>query len=146
MNKRLSYFTGVLLVSLVACAYGAEEANRPVPPSPTSAEAAQFGYASPEAALSALRERPDVAISQQGGWTIVDDKANFALWSFTPPDHPAHPAAIKRVMVQSEAGDISVVMTAKCGGPKEACDKLISEFRAMNDSMRQRVQSRLKGQ
>jgi hypothetical protein len=81
MNRRLVNFAGVLLVGLVVCAYGAEETNRPAPPSPTSTKATQFGYTSPEAAVSSLRERSDVVISQQGGWTIVDDKANFALWA-----------------------------------------------------------------
>lgn len=146
MYRFLVYLAWILPISLALTAHGAEETTRTVPPSPTSIEATQFGYASPEAALNALQKRPGVIVTKQGGWTIADDKENFVFWSFTPLDHPAHPAAIKRVMAQSTTGDISVVMTAKCGGPKEACDKLISEFRAMNDRMHEQVQSKLKGQ
>jgi hypothetical protein len=89
--------------------------------------------------LAALRAKPGVSITQQDGWTIAEDRENDTVWSFTPSDHPAHPAAIKRALVKT--GDtISLVMSAKCGASKAACDKLIDEFRAMNERVRENLQ------
>jgi hypothetical protein len=42
--------------------------------------------------LQALRARHDVDISVQGGWTIVNDRANNTLWSFAPEGNPAYRA------------------------------------------------------
>ena len=120
-----------LLISAAFAVSGAIAAEEP--PSPDSPEATQFGYPSPEAALAALRELPGVSVYQQGGWTIADDKLHFSLWSFTPSNHPAHPTAIKRVIVKAPNGNISVTMIARCGAAKSACDELIAEFRAQND-------------
>jgi hypothetical protein len=133
-----------LLISAAFAVSGAIAAEGP--PAPDSPEATQFGYPSPEAALAALRERPGVSVYQQGGWTIADDKLNFSLWSFTPPDHPAHPTAIKRVIVKAPNGDISVTMIARCGAEKSACDKLIAEFRAVNDRMAETIRKEQGGQ
>lgn len=133
-----------LLISAAFAVSGAIAAEGP--PAPDSPEATQFGYPSPEAALAALRERPGVSIYQQGGWTIADDKLNFSLWSFTPPNHPAHPTAIKRVIVKTPNGDISVTMIARCGAEKSACDKLIAEFRAQNDRIGERIRKEQGGQ
>ena len=103
-----------------------------------------IGYPSVAAALEALKARPDVKISAQNGWTIVDDRATGTLWSFTPPNHPAHPAAVKRTVVE-RAGEVFVEMSALCQASKVACDKLIAEFRDLNEAMvqamRRKVQS-----
>jgi hypothetical protein len=93
------------------------------------------GYPTVDAALKALRARNDVNISVRDGWTIVDDPAN-TIWSFTPPDHPAHPAVVKRAVV-SRGGEVGLDMTALCQASKVACDKLIEEFKAMNLRMSQ---------
>ena len=114
-------------------------------PAPDSAEATQFGYPNAEIALSALRERSGVSIYQQGGWTIVDDKPNYTLWSFTPPDHPAHPTGVKRVLVKAPNGDISVMMTARCRASRPVCDKLIGEFQELNTRMAESMRSRKQG-
>jgi hypothetical protein len=112
------------------------------PPTPDSTEATQFGYSSPEAALTALRGRPGVSIYQQGGWTVVNDRLNYTLWSFTPPDHPAHPAGVKRVIVKAPNGDISIMMTASCGASEAACDELMDEFVELNNRMAQSIRSK----
>jgi hypothetical protein len=129
----LSVMRCLLLWLAFGCLTAAKAAD--TMPAPDSPEATQFGYPNPDAALAALRQSPGVKIYQQGGWTIVDDRPHYTLWSFTPPEHPAHPAGVKRVLVKAPNGDISVMMTAKCYGTKAACDKLIDEFRALNDRM-----------
>ena len=97
-----------------------------------------IGYPTVAAALEALRASPDAKFSVQGGWTIVDDRATGSIWSFTPPDHPAYPAAVKRTVVQRN-GKAYVDMQALCQASKAACDKLIVEFRDMNEKAAQAV-------
>jgi hypothetical protein len=100
-----------------------------------------IGYPTVAAALDALRARSDVKISVRGGWTVVDDRPANTFWSFTPPNHPAHPAAVKRTIVPRDGG-IYVDMTALCQASKVACDKLITEFKELNERMTQSMRSK----
>lgn len=63
-----------------------------------------IGYSSVSEALQALQARPDAKISVHQGWTIVDvnNGKDMTLWSFAPEDHPAHPAAIKRDILEKD--------------------------------------------
>jgi hypothetical protein len=116
------------------------------PPAPDSAQATRFGYRTVQAALSALQTKSEARISDEQGWTIVDDKLDYTVWSFTPSTHPAYPAGIKQVITQDAKGDIRVIMTALCQAQKAACDKLVEEFRGRNEQMAERVRARLRGQ
>jgi hypothetical protein len=102
------------------------------------------GYPTVAAALEALKARSDVNISIQGGWTIIDDKPANTLWSFTPPNHPAHPAVVKRTVV-SRDGVVGINMTALCQASKAACDKLMEEFKELNARMSQSMSGRVAG-
>ncbi len=88
------------------------------------------GYPTPNAALLALRSRPDVKFSTYNRWTIATDRADLAVWSFPPPDHPASPAVVKRKVYQvnNEAGVRTSVL---CGGTKPVCDKLVLDFQTL---------------
>jgi len=142
MNQVIKLATLLLLVCMASGLHAAEDKNKPERPSaPDSPEATQFGYPNIDEALAALKARPGVVISQQGGWTIAEDKPNYTIWSFTPPGHPAHPSAIKRVIVLGANGDISITMTGKCGASVTECDKLTSEFRALNARMRESMKA-----
>lgn len=94
------------------------------------------GYPTVAAALAALKAKAGAKVSERGGWTIVDDRAAGALWSFTPAGHPAHPAVVKRV-IGEHGGQVAVNMTALCQAGKAACDQLIEEFRQLNEQMAQ---------
>jgi len=102
-----------------------------------------IGYPTVSAALEALRARTDVAISSQGGWTIVTDSSRKTFWSFTPPGHPAHPTAVKRTVVEKDGG-IFIEMGVLCQSERVACDKLMSEFQALNDTIRETTQRRIR--
>jgi hypothetical protein len=104
----------------------------------TSSGQGSIGYPSVAAALGALRAKSNVRISVQGGWTIVDDHDDLSLWSFTPANHPAYPAAVKRKIIQKD-GAIYIEMSALCEASKVECDKLIAEFKALNEKVRERV-------
>lgn len=107
-----------------------------------------IGYPSVAAALEALKARGDVQISDHGGWTVVNDPKEGALWSFTPPGHPAHPAAVKRKVVERD-GQAWIDMRALCQADKTTCDKLMEEFNALNQrtiaSVEQRTQKSTPG-
>ncbi|WP_426196788.1 DUF4019 domain-containing protein [Massilia sp. DWR3-1-1] len=99
------------------------------------------GYPNVAAALAALQAKPGVSLSRQGGWMIVDDKPANAIWSFTPPGHPAHPAVVKRTIV-SKDGMVGIEMTALCQAAKGPCDALMEEFKGLNEQMRQAMRGK----
>lgn len=107
-----------------------------IPVLTSAQEGRGVGYPTVAAALEALRGRTDVSISVQGGWTIVDDRSTNTLWSFTPSVHPAHPAAVKRTLV-SRDGALFIDMAALCEATKAACDRLMTEFKELNERMSQ---------
>jgi len=111
-------------------------AQKTSPNTEAQAQLPSIGYPSVAAALEALRAKSNVKISNEGGWTIVDDRENQTIWSFTSSNHPAHPAAIKRIIVQKGDG-IHLEMSALCQAEKPACDKLVAEFQALNDKIRE---------
>lgn len=96
-----------------------------------------IGYPSYQAALTDLKSNPKANVSVQGGWTIIEVNSNneMALWSFTPEGHFAHPAVVKRNVVESE-GSVHIVMNALCGASKSDCDKLIKQFEQLNEQIR----------
>ena len=95
---------------------------------------ASIGYPTVDAALQALRAKPSVSFSSQGGWTIADDPEAKAIWSFAPSSDPAYPAVAKRQLVQTNAG-IALRMSILCGSTKVACDNFVREFQALNAKM-----------
>jgi hypothetical protein len=99
---------------------------------------ASVGYDSPEAALAALRARPDVTIREEAGWIMASDVKSSALWTFTTPGNDAHPAVVKRTIVEHDGG-LSVQMDVLCGGSKEACDQLVRDFQVLNEKMKQEL-------
>lgn len=110
-----------------------------------SAKQTGVGYGSVAETLKAITSKPGVKVSRTtpDGWLIVDDASEYAVWSFTPDSHYAYPAVVKRVIKTKDNGDVFVEMTALCEAKKEPCDKLIQEFEALNERMRQSVRARL---
>jgi hypothetical protein len=106
--------------------------TQPLPEAPGST----IGFPTVAAALEALRARSDIQTSVQGGWTIVDDRANATLWSFSPQGYPAYPAAVKREIKQKN-GAVYIEMNILCGATKAACDRLVLDFQRLNEAMKQ---------
>jgi hypothetical protein len=46
---------------------------------------------------------------------------------------------VKREIVEKD-GSIHINMTAKCGATKDICDKLVQQFIALNDKVKQSMQ------
>jgi len=70
---------------------------------------------------------------------VVTEQDGLTLWSFTPEGHPAYPAVVKRQMVEKD-GAWYVNMNALCEATKAACDKLIEDFKVLNERMRQSIE------
>ena len=86
--------------------------------------------------MQALRTRPDIAVSVPDGWTIAEGGANQTLWSFAPEGNSAYPAAVKPQIKKTKDG-IYIDMQIRCEATKEACDKLVIDFRNLNERMKQ---------
>jgi hypothetical protein len=97
-------------------------------------------YPSVAAALAALRARKDLMFSENEGWLNFSDDKNLIKWAFTPKGHPAYPAMIKRAVVK-QGNALNMVMTAQCEASKLACDTLVREFQAMNESAARQLQA-----
>ena len=93
-------------------------------------------YPTVAAALEGLRGKSGVKVADQSGWTVIEEPAAAAIWTFTPAGHPAHPAVVRRGIVQ-RGNDILVDMDVKCEAAKPACDRLAAEFQTLVDQMRQ---------
>ena len=86
------------------------------------------------AAYEALKADPTAEFKEEDGWIVVTSKEgeNTALWSFTPPDHPAHPAVAKRGTIWFN-GNLILDMRLMCLAERKDCDALYEDFVALNN-------------
>jgi Protein of unknown function (DUF4019) len=91
----------------------------------------EISYPTVAAAFDAVKVLPGIKMSAREGWTIVEDDRNKTIWSFTPPKHPAHPAAIRRILVTKD-GKVGMSLSALCEASKAACDKMMEDFETLN--------------
>jgi hypothetical protein len=141
MRRLAQSLVALVLAGATTLAFAQQDS--PSEGSAQSATQSAIGYPTVAAALDALRARGDIKISVQDGWTIVNEPKTNTFWSFTPAGHPAHPAAIKRTIVEKD-GAFFIAMSGLCQAQKAACDKLMAEFRELNDRIRESMQRRAK--
>ncbi len=101
----------------------------------TKALAPHPEYGTPQSLLATLRQNPDVQVQQQEGWTLAIDETHQRIWLFTPPTHAAHPAALKRELVEQE-GVLVVRTGVLCGAPQPVCDELLQETERVDEILR----------
>jgi hypothetical protein len=111
------------------------------PRAPLEEQPGSFEYSSVAAALSALRAKPGVVMSIEDGWTIAREDPSATFWSFTPVGHPAHPAAVKRQLVDKDGGT-HLQMQVHCEAEKAPCDDLVRSFQQLNDQLIQSIRKR----
>jgi hypothetical protein len=101
-------------------------------------------FSSVAAALKALEARDGngTIVTHADGWTIVNEPLASAQWSFTPADHPAYPAVVRRVIKRAPDGMVSVEVGSRCEALEAACTQLLAEFAAMNERVTQGVKAR----
>jgi hypothetical protein len=104
-----------------------------------------IGYQSVGEALETLKANPgvQVQITKPDSWIIINEPGN-KQWSFTPETHSAYPAVVRRVIKIDAKGEVFIEMTALCESTKPNCDKLVQDFKALNEQMQQSIQNRLK--
>jgi len=98
------------------------------------AKESTIGYPTVAAALEALRAKPGVRFAYEDSWLVVSDPPTQTLWSFTPAGHPAHPAVVKRQVVEQN-GAVGLSMTVRCEATKVACEAMVKMFEIQNASL-----------
>lgn len=93
-------------------------------------------YPTVAAALEGLRVKGGVNVRTESGFTVIEDARAMTIWTFTAAGHAAHPAVVRRAIVQ-RGDNIFVDMQVKCEAGKPACDTLTAEFQALTEQMRQ---------
>lgn len=134
------------LALLLFCFVGAAFAQSVVPAEPAaSAPSPGIGYPTVQAALEALQAKSGVQIqtTKPDAWTIANEPGDVQ-WSFTPSSHSAYPAVVRRAIKMKPDGGIFIEMSALCQAEKAACDKLISDFKELNERIGQSVRSQVK--
>lgn len=102
---------------------------------------AGIGYASVASAMQQLRAKAGARVQETSdGWTIISEPGDIQ-WSFTPAGHSAHPAVVRRTIRVDPDGMLRIEMRALCEAEREPCDRLVREFQAVNDRIRQSVQA-----
>lgn len=101
-------------------------------------------YKSVESARAALLQKPEVDARVEHGWLIVTDRLANTIWTFTEEKQNAHPALVKRVVVE-ESGEIYIKMNVLCEADKSACDRLVEQFRALNEEIKRALQEKAVG-
>jgi len=90
-------------------------------------EDSKIGYRSVDEALFALTNKEGVSIRKEQGWTIITDKNENSVWSFTPENHPAYPAVVKRTTFE-ENGAVYMKMDVLCQASQIECAELVKQF------------------
>ena len=131
-STRLLKYPVVTMAAAIASANGASAQY------PTTSQSSGIGYLSVAAAFEALRQNSGVKILNENGWTVIDDRPNLTVWSFVPKGHPAYPAVVRRQVIQ-KGGGLYVNTNVLCEASKTSCDKLVTEFQALNNKMRDNI-------
>ncbi len=96
-------------------------------------------FAQPTDLLDEIRRNPHIEpLGERGAVAGFVDQNAMAVWVFTMPGHAAHPAVMcSRVVEQSEG--VRIRTEASCRGSAADCNRLVAEFKAMNDKLQQRL-------
>ncbi|MEM9257166.1 MAG: hypothetical protein AAGA91_17110 [Pseudomonadota bacterium] len=99
----------------------------------------QFGSA--KEAFEVLSSDPTMDFGYSDGWAVATprDTDDFVVWTFTPEDHPAHPAVVRREVVWLE-GEIHIDMSVLCHAAEDPCDQLVEKFEGLNAGIAEQYQ------
>jgi len=113
-------------------------------PAPAASAAAPIGYPTVAAALQDLtaQDGNGTVVVHTDGWTIINQPAAAAQWSFPPADHEAAPALVRRVIHRGPNRAVDVQTSTLCEGDAAACERLKAQFETMNDRITQSIKSR----
>jgi hypothetical protein len=141
MTARVSTYLALLLAVFAQVALAQSE---PPASAPAAVSATGIGYSTVQDALVALKATPGVQvdITKPDGWVIVNEPGNVQ-WSFTPRTHAAYPAVVRRAIKVNATGEVYIEMSALCQADKTPCDKLVEDFKGLNEQIRKSISARL---
>lgn len=96
-------------------------------------------YPNVETARTALLARDDIRRREIDGWLIIEVPTEYAIWSFTPSTHPAHPAMVLRAPIERD-GKIVLALDVMCGAAKPTCDALVQDHKSLSARMAEEMQ------
>jgi hypothetical protein len=128
--KRYTWLLGLLACQSLAFA---QEATVPLTASP-------IVYATVQEAYEALEADPSATQSEHEGWTSFNQTidGSYIIWSFTAEDHPVHPTAVRREIVNKD-GEVSISMGVLCHSSRFDCDQLIKQFQSINENLKRKL-------
>ena len=139
--KTVFALLGLLLLSPVVLAHGVSIPSSDPTPLP-EADNSTIGYANVAEALKALRAKPDAKITEQQGWTIIQENDSaqdtMTLWSFAPENDPAYPAVAQRIVYKQD-GAWFMRRNVHCEASKSACDKFVRDFEDLDERLKQEI-------
>ncbi|MDX2289689.1 MAG: hypothetical protein NW217_12810 [Hyphomicrobiaceae bacterium] len=98
--------------------------------------------ADPAVLLPALRDGDKLPeVFRDKSYVALQDKATWAMWTFTVDGNPAHPAVICRIPLRQGA-EITLDMVITCKGEQTACAKMEQEFKALNAMMEAEIRGK----
>lgn len=83
-------------------------------------------------------------VHKDGLYVALQDKATFAMWTFTREGQSAHPAVVCRVPVR-DGDNITLTMVINCEGAARACQSLKSDFQQLNQRMQLQIENQQSG-
>ena len=127
--KRYGILLGLLMCPLWAFAQQ-PSAKLELPP---------IGFDSVQDAYDSLSADENASKSEYEGWTLFTQKVDgkYILWSFTPENHPVHPSAVRRDIVNKD-GEVFISMAVMCHSSRLDCDQLTAQFQQINERLRQK--------
>jgi len=130
--KKYGWLSALLLLQSLAFAQDTA--------APQSVGESPIGYATVQEAFDALVADPSAVQSEYEGWTSFNQKADgkYILWSFTPQDHPVHPTAVRREIVNKD-GEVFITMAVLCHSSRFDCDQLIEQFEQINQNLKRKL-------
>ena len=69
------------------------------------------------------------------GYVAFEDPVNAAVWTFTKPEHEAHPSVVCRAIIGNPDGSVSMDMRVLCVGTDATCERLVAAFKELNERM-----------
>jgi len=72
-------------------------------------------------------------IADRDGYVAYVNSPKTAVWTFTKPGHEAHPSVVCRSVIANPDGSNSIDMKVLCIGTDAACDKLVADFKRLNE-------------
>jgi len=86
--------------------------------------------------LKVLQKDSSRRFVDHNGWLVAEKRieGGSELWSFTPEDHEAYPAAVQRLITDGKES-LAIEMNIQCDAPTDACDRLTELFTVMNENL-----------